>query len=105
LSRAASAGKKVDSTVAAAADVPEWPETYDGNGGVVIREFQAGSISRRIAVIGRIDQYAYFVSQMQTKASAWAVFSTAKRRASWAMLSPRVRTRSSAIAFQWPGGV
>jgi hypothetical protein len=36
-----------------------------------------------MAVIGRSDQYAYLASQMQMKASAWAVFRTAKTRAAW----------------------
>src|ERR671934_178113 len=42
---------------------------------------------------------------MQMKASAWAVFKTAKTRAACAVLNPWARTRSSAIAFQCPGGV
>jgi hypothetical protein len=36
--------------------VVECPETYDGNGGVVMYGRKVGSSSRRIAVTGRSDQ-------------------------------------------------
>jgi hypothetical protein len=36
--------------------VVEWPDTYEGNGGVAIKGDQAGSRSDRIAVTGRTDQ-------------------------------------------------
>jgi hypothetical protein len=68
-------------------------------------ESQFASIRRRIAVTGRSDQYANFASQHAMKASACAVFSTAKCRAELSVERPAHSTRSAAIVFQWPGGV
>ena len=48
---AASPGKKWLSTVAAAAEIVEWPDVNDGKGGVGISTFRVGS-----AVIGRAVQ-------------------------------------------------
>ena len=39
------------------------PGHVGGNGGVVMYGLKAGSSSRRIAVIGRSDQYVNFASQ------------------------------------------
>jgi hypothetical protein len=98
-------GKNAPSTVAAAPDVVEWPEGYEGNGGVTMYEFHEGSIRARIAVTGRSDQYVNFASQQAMKASAWAVLSAAKRPAVKIVDRCTPLTRSSAMTFQWPGGV
>src|SRR5918996_1209205 len=98
-------GKNEASTVEAAPEVLEWPETYDGNGGVGISGVQAGSRLARIALTRRIDQYVNFASQHAMNASAWAVLSAAKRRAESSTSRSASGTSSSAIWFQWPGGV
>src|SRR5262245_30488222 len=98
-------GKKPASTVEAAPDVDEWPERYEGNGGVGMYESQLPSTRRRIAVTGRSVQYANFASQQAMNASACAVFRVANNRAARSVDKLASPTRSSAIAFQCPAGV
>src|SRR5437016_2564201 len=102
---AACAGKKRESTVAAAEEVVEWPEGYEGKDGVEMYGDQLRSSEAPIAVTGRSVQYVYLAFQQAMKASAWAVPRAAKTSAARGVERPAARTSRSAIAFQWPGGV
>src|SRR5262249_8878342 len=60
--------------------------------------------AERIAVTGRQKLSANLASQQATAASARAVSSMAKSRASSRSPSWRRRATAAAISFQWPGG-
>src|SRR6185436_18669737 len=68
LSSKATSPRSDVNTVAAADDCIECPDVYSGKGGVTMNGSQAGSMWRRMYVMGRMTLYSYLVCQQPMKA-------------------------------------
>src|SRR5687767_11482689 len=96
---APSSGNVAARTAAAAAEIVEWPDVYDGKFGVGITVTRPG-----MRWIGRAVQYVYFVAQQAMKPSAIAMLRKAWARDAALASRPRDRMRSLSFAFQIAGG-
>ena len=85
---------------AAAADVVLWPDVYSGKGGVWMKEIHCSSISRWMAVCGRMRTVRYFASQQAMKASYKATDVQTYAFAEATAPSPRCRQAVCVMAIQ-----